>query len=517
MNVVIVGCGNVGFETAKLLSDSHSVLLINRRCPEYLTDFLQQNGNVSFALADATHLSSIESILARNNGFSKVDVLVSTVGALCPTSAIDGFDQFKRNFSVNFFGNLVPIKAVLKRMIAAQSGRIIVISSTSGVFTYQGLTAYAPAKWAVSSFCRVLRSEVTPYGISVDVLFPRSIKNKRSQTFLHEHGIEPVTVASKIVDILQKKCNKDHFIPRRYALLHPLERVFPCVLDRRANLRSKRRRRFRSHQVKSVLIIGASSALGKELARLYSKTAERLYLIGPDEVALFEIKKWITQASNCEVDIASLDMGDSRAVTHLAGRIESIDLLINSSGCSVEGWIRDIPIAAYERCVSTNLFGVVQLTVEFLHKRRRPCKIINILSTSAVAGRPGYSCCSASKAALWAFTRSLRRTFGNEIQVMEVISAAFQSDSCGHAVRIQIDSDSEHGCSYGQFNRVPTVRSLTAKTMAWQIFEAETEGKEVVMIPLRSRLFVYLEAVFPRSFARPFDDNQTQDAWRCPG
>ena len=494
MNVVIIGCGNIGFETAKLLSESHSVLLINHRCPEYLKDFLQQNNNVSFALADALDLPSVESILDKSNGgFDRIDALVSTVGAFCPTSAVDDFDRFKRNFFLNFFGNLVPIKAVLKHMIPGRSGKIVVLSSTSAVFSYPGLTAYTPAKWALTSFCQALRIEVKPYGISVDVVFPKSIKNKRSRTFLYKNGIGPEQVAAKITEILDTNANADHFVPRRYALMSPLERIFPSILDRRAGLRRERKRRFCSRQVKSVLITNASSRIGKELSLIYAKSAERLYLLGQNEAALSETKKGIAQSSDCAVDIVSLDIGNCEAVSHLVSRIESVDLVINNVGFSVAGSIRGIPIAHYERSLATNFFGPVQLTAGLLQKEMIPAKIINIISISSVAGRLECSCYSVSHAALRAFTRSLRRTFGNEIQVIEVVPATSHRSLRRYAVRIESKGNIEHRCDCGQSSRAPPTRNWAAMTVARQICEAEIKGKEVALIPFTGSQHMYID------------------------
>ena len=162
MNIVIVGCGNIGFETAKRLCNEHKLLLINRSCPEDLAQFVRNHDNVWFESADATNPSSMEAALTKLDGkFNRVDILISTVGASCPTSALDDVEQFESEFGLNFFGNLIPIQVVLKRMLPVRSGRIIVLSSTSGVFAYPGLKAYVPAKWALTNFCRNLAKSVT--------------------------------------------------------------------------------------------------------------------------------------------------------------------------------------------------------------------------------------------------------------------------------------------------------------------------------------------------------------------
>ena len=59
MNVIIVGCGNIGFEVTKILVRNNSLLLVDC-CPhEYLTDFLNSEKNITFAQCDATDISVI--------------------------------------------------------------------------------------------------------------------------------------------------------------------------------------------------------------------------------------------------------------------------------------------------------------------------------------------------------------------------------------------------------------------------------------------------------------------------
>ena len=114
-------------------------------------------------------------------------------------------------------------------MIPAHAGRIVVLCSTSGVFTYPGMTAYCPAKWAITGFFQALTKETEPLGISVSVLFPASIRNCRSRTFLYETGIDARSVAARIACAAcegKRSAIRLHF-PRRYVLLRTLEQSFP--------------------------------------------------------------------------------------------------------------------------------------------------------------------------------------------------------------------------------------------------------------------------------------------------
>lgn len=493
MNIVIVGCGNIGFETAKQLCKEHTLLLINRSYPDDLEQFVRNHDNVWFSFADATDQSSMEAALTKFDGkFDRVEVLISTVGAFCPTSALVDMEQFRNEFNLNFFGNYVPIQVVLKRMLPERTGRIIVISSTSGVFAYPGLNAYVPAKWALTNFCRNLRDKLKNYGITVDIVFPASIRNRRSRTFLFENGIEPEKVANEIVLILKGKHNTNRFIPKRYALLHTLEQLFPQALDKRAGLKRNRKKLFREQRANSVLIIGASSELGKELAIDYAKTAKRLYICGTDEQALFELKNKITPSTDCLVDEIRLDLSDFRAEASLVERIKSVDLIINNIEFPVSNQVNDVPISDYDLCMNNSLFGAVNLTVELLHKQKPPIKLINVIKATTSEDHCRFNYRSAAQAALWAFTRTLRRTFGDKIQVTEVILANQQETYLKPSTAAKAESQIKYKPDRAR-HRVP----LITQTTAHRIHKSEKQGREIVVMPLRYRLSMCLAAILP--------------------
>jgi len=498
MNIVIVGCGNIGFETAKWLCNEHKLLLINRSCPEDLAQFVRNHDNVWFESADAANPSSMEAVLTKFEGtFETVDALISTVGASCPTSALDDVKQFESEFSLNFFGNLVPIQAILRRMLPRRTGRIIVISSTSGVFTYPGLTAYTPSKWALTNFCRNLRDKIKRHGVSVDIVFPSSIRNRRSRTFLYEDGIESEEVAAEIVRILKGKNNTNCFVPGRYVFLHTLERLLPRVLDRRAGLKGKRKKLFRAKKADSVLITGVSSELGKELAMDYAKTAKKLYLLGPDEQALSELKGQIMCSSDCVVDEVCLDLADFRAVASLINRIEHVELIINNVELSAPEPASEVPVTDCELCLKNSLFGVIHLVVEFLRKKVPPVKIIQVMPVVAGEDRCRFDCYSAGQAALWAFTRSLRRSFGNRIQIMEVILAKQQEIHWGAGTAAEGVEDVNYERGRRQTDKVMSGISLMARMFARRIHKLERKGREIVVLPLRYKLSMCLAAILP--------------------
>jgi NAD(P)-dependent dehydrogenase (short-subunit alcohol dehydrogenase family) len=473
MNIVIVGCGNVGFETARLLERKHTVLLINHGRSADLDNFLQHRGDVSFAQADATDPEAVGRTM---NGFvaatGRVDVLVSTVGAFSPALATEDFHGFESNFFLNVFANLVPIKAALSHMIPARSGRIIVLSSTSGVFAYPGLTAYVPAKWALTNLCRILRRDVEPHGIALDIVFPRSIRNRRSRTFLFKHGIEAEKVAAAICRATQSSRSTNRFVPRRAEVLRLLERALPWVLDRRAGLRSDRGAGFRRRQVHSVLIAGAACSRERELALLYAKSAARLFLAGPDIARLSAMRNDIERSSECAVGVFALDVADAVSVQSFAAAVPAVDLLVHATSCGSRARLVDSSLTAFDRALRSVFLGPAGLTAALLREQKISGKVLTILSACAVSGDPGCGACAAGHSALQAFTRVLRRTVGNDIQVVEAV----------------VDMSPDGHCRELDHNGLPTDScrthtGLSDRLIARRIVQAERSGKEIICIP----------------------------------
>ena len=105
----------------------------------------------------------------------------------------------------------------------------------------------------------------------------------------------------------------------------------------------------------------------------------------------------------------------------------------------------------------------------------------------------------SSKAALWSFTRSLRRVYGDSLQVLEVLPATFESSL------LEKGSRAEGGqTAAGPARTALAARHLSAREVAERIQVAEAAGRERLFIPLEARLFLLLEALLPPIFRRLF-------------
>jgi NAD(P)-dependent dehydrogenase (short-subunit alcohol dehydrogenase family) len=126
---------------------------------------------------DVTSSPSIQQFKQYIQTIGKIDVLVNNAGY-----ALGGFceelqlDDYRQQFETNVFGVIGVTQAVLPFMRQNRHGRIINISSISGLVGFPGLSPYTASKHALEGFSESLRLELKPFGIDVVLVEPGSYK-----------------------------------------------------------------------------------------------------------------------------------------------------------------------------------------------------------------------------------------------------------------------------------------------------------------------------------------------------
>lgn len=499
-NIVIVGIGNVGFALAERLVKTERLHLVDRQPSAQILSLVKLGA--TFAAVDATDIDAMSAEIIRINTLwsEPIDAFVVTVGGFSQATPFTSFSSFKAYFDRNVFGVLVPIKAWLATHQVAPC-RIVVLSSTSGHHAPGTLDSYAPSKWALENLCGAIGAELSGQGSSLEVVIPTNLVNATSHEFLSSRGLAPGRVANAITQRLKATTRQRsygrRYLPQYYRAVHVLERGAPWILDLAARVpfRGKSATRYRCG-----LITGASSGLGRELALLYADVTEELILTARSSAALDGLKREIESRSPCRVRVCPVDLSDLEAVAQFAKQLPDVELLINNAGTHVTGRIKDTSKEVFQRTFAVNFFSPVILTAECLSRGGSLKKVVNILSTTAIAGRRDLGAYSASKGALWSFTRSLRRVCGSQVEVMEVLPATFTSDLAKKGLRIRDENvDGEEGAS-----RAPQGRVLTSAQVARRTFRAEQHGQRRVSMPVEARMLLWLELVTPGVFARVF-------------
>lgn len=133
------------------------------------------------AVADYGSVSSKEHAEAMAqtavDAFGRLDICICNAGILRDKSFKNMTDDLWTSVTdVHLHGTYFCAKAAYDRMVAqGEGGRIIVTSSTSGLFGNFGQTNYGAAKAGVAGFARCLHAEGARYGITVNILAPTAL------------------------------------------------------------------------------------------------------------------------------------------------------------------------------------------------------------------------------------------------------------------------------------------------------------------------------------------------------
>ena len=122
---------------------------------------------VTLDITSAHDIASLDDVLPE-----RLDAVVNNAG-IAVGGPLEGLalDELRRQFEVNVVGQVAVTQAVLPRIRAAK-GRIVLVSSVSGLVATPMLGAYVASKYAIEGLADALRLELHSWGIPVIVVEP---------------------------------------------------------------------------------------------------------------------------------------------------------------------------------------------------------------------------------------------------------------------------------------------------------------------------------------------------------
>jgi len=172
-----------------------------------------------------------------------------------------------------------------------------------------------------------------------------------------------------------------------------------------------------------VLLTGAASGIGAELAVQLAKKGAHLALVDRNEAGL-EATAARARILGITVTTHVLDIADEAAVAGLPETVQAahghISVLINNAGVALVGTFDQASLADFEWLMNINFWGAVRLTSACLPALRREttAQIVFVSSAFGLIAPPGQTAYAASKFALRGFGESLSHELaGTSIKV----------------------------------------------------------------------------------------------------
>lgn len=161
------------------------------------------------------------------------------------------------------------------------------------------------------------------------------------------------------------------------------------------------------------LITGASSGIGRELARVHAARGGDVVLVARRREALDTLKAELESSHGVRATVVPANLADPEApktiYATVTGRGITVDYLINNAGFGGHGRFHERPWTSEDAMIQVNVTALSELTHLFLQDMvaRGHGRILNVASTAAFLPGPLQAVYYASKAYVLSFSQAI--------------------------------------------------------------------------------------------------------------
>ena len=245
----------------------------------------------------------------------------------------------------------------------------------------------------------------------------------------------------------------------------------------------------------TALVTGASSGIGKELARLFAADGHDVVLVARRLPLLEALASELGARYGRKTWAVACDLSSAAGVESLLGELAArgleVDFLVNNAGSGTTGRFVDSPLAREVAMAELNAMTVVRLTGALLPGMvaRRRGRVLNVGSWAGFQPGPYMATYYASKA----FVNSFSEALFEELRGTGVTVTV----SCPGPTRSEFAERS--GAGTANLFRLPMA---SAETVAREAYRALFAGRAVVVHGFIARLGVQLLRVSFRALTR---------------
>jgi uncharacterized protein len=256
----------------------------------------------------------------------------------------------------------------------------------------------------------------------------------------------------------------------------------------------------------TVLITGASSGIGLELARCFAADGCRLILVARNRDALERLAEELRLKNKIEVIVLPADLSlpetPDRIFDKLSAQKISVDVLVNNAGFGTHALFVETSLPRQLEMLQVNIAALTELTGLFLPGmiQRKRGGILNVSSVAGFLPGPGMAVYYATKAFVLSFTEALSEELRGTGLKISVLCPGPTESNFGNVAR-------------GEKVRQMKTSKMSAEAVAQYGYRAFRNGKVTAIPGLQNKMFVFLNRFAPRWLPRKIINfyNRTKD------
>ena len=242
------------------------------------------------------------------------------------------------------------------------------------------------------------------------------------------------------------------------------------------------------------LVTGASSGIGKELAKVFAANGFDLVLVSRRRGPLEKLAAFCASAHGTGVTVLPADLLDPAAPKRIYDALRrkriSIEVLVNNAGIAIVDHFVTNPLAAQLDLIRLNVVAPTALARLFLPDmiKREKGRVMNVASVAAFQPTPNLAVYGASKAFILSLSESLTIELEGTGVTVTALCPGFTETPLVENVEKRLHNP----------GIVPSFFMLDAAAVAKQGYEACMAGTPVCINGLTYELLVCLERMQPR-------------------
>jgi short-subunit dehydrogenase len=247
---------------------------------------------------------------------------------------------------------------------------------------------------------------------------------------------------------------------------------------------------------RTALVTGASSGIGRELARLLAAEGTDLVVVARDQGRLDDLAAELSaKHPGVTVEVLPADLSDPTGLAAVERRTvdadRPVDLVVNNAGFGTYGYLVDADIDVETREIAVNVTALVRLTYAALGAMvaRGRGSVLNVSSVAGLQATPGNATYGASKAFVASFGEAVSGELAGTGVTLTTVLPGFTRTAFQERAGIG-------------GREIPGPAWMTADDVARQALEATRAGKAWFVPGALNKVLVAAAGPVPRGLKR---------------